>query len=127
LRKGSLGKVYQSGDFIIKQGDEDDSMYVVQEGEVEVLREMGSKEIRLEILGVGDFFGEVPFFERKADSGAVRASVRALKQTRVLTLDKKIVVRRLHEDPSLAIRILQVMSRRIREMENEVARLIVNG
>ena len=55
----------------------------------------------------------------------MRATVQALSQTRVLTVDKKTILRRIHEDPSLAYRILETMSRRVRELETELVRLIV--
>ena len=51
--------------------------------------------------------------------------MQALSQTRVLTVDKKTILRRIHEDPSLAYRILETMSRRVRELETELVRLIV--
>jgi CRP-like cAMP-binding protein len=49
--------------------------------------------------------------------------VRALGDVRVLTIDKKTFLRRVHEDPSLAFRILQKMSYRIRELDTELVRL----
>jgi CRP-like cAMP-binding protein len=41
----------------------------------------------------------------------------------VLTVDKKNFMRRVHEDPSLAFRLVETMSHRIRELGEEVARL----
>ena len=71
------------------------------------------------VLDAGDFFGEMAIVEKKARM----ATVRALGQARVLTVDKKNFLRRIHEDPSLAYRIVQTMSRRIRELGAEVAQL----
>jgi CRP-like cAMP-binding protein len=59
-------------------------------------------------------------FERMPRS----ATVRALGEVRVLTIDKKTFLRQVHEDPSLAFRILQKMSYRIRELDTELFRLI---
>ena len=39
MSKGELGKVYASGEYIIRQGDKGDCMYVVQAGTLEVTRE----------------------------------------------------------------------------------------
>ncbi|MFC1513947.1 Crp/Fnr family transcriptional regulator [candidate division KSB1 bacterium] len=124
----TIGSEYRTGDVIAHQGDEGNCMFVIQEGEVEIIRETENKNIRLIILNKGDFFGDVPFFERKGKSGGfIRATVKALSDVRVLTVDKKTFLRRIHEDPSLAYNILQVMSRRMQEMEDEVTRLIANG
>jgi CRP-like cAMP-binding protein len=119
METGALGKTYQDGEIIIRQGDDGSCMFVIQEGEVEVLRESGDREIRLAVLKSGDFFGEMSIFEREVRA----ATVKAVGQVRVLTVDKKGFLRRIHEDPSLAFRLVQTMSKRIRDLNAEVARL----
>jgi CRP-like cAMP-binding protein len=115
----ALGKVYEDGRVILRQGTVGDCMYVVQEGEVEVFVERDGKEVRLAVRGPGDIVGEMAIFEREVRS----ASVRALGRARVLTLDKKNFMRRVHEDPSLAFNIVQTLSHRLRELSEEIARL----
>jgi len=119
METGALGKVYRDGEIIVRQGDAGDCMYVIQAGQVEVLQEKNDKEVRLAVLGEGDFFGEMALFEHEVRS----ATVRALGEVRVLTIDKRTFLRRIHEDPSLAFRIVQKMSGRIRELNTEVVRL----
>jgi CRP-like cAMP-binding protein len=51
------------------------------------------------------------------------ATVRAKGTARVLTLDKKNFLRRINEDPSLAFRIIETMSRRVRELSTQVVEL----
>ena len=95
-------------------------MYVIQEGQVEVLiRGEEDQDIRLGVRQEGEFIGEMAIFDRDVRS----ATVRALGQARVLTVDKKNFMRRVHEDPSLAFRLVETMSHRIRELSDEVARL----
>jgi CRP-like cAMP-binding protein len=120
---GALGKVYNDRDVIVRQGDEGNCMYVIQAGEVEVVREGDGAEVALAVLGAGDVFGEMALFDREARS----ATVRAKGEARVLTLDKRTFMRRVHEDPSVAFRILQRMSHRIRQLNEEVARLKTGG
>jgi CRP/FNR family transcriptional regulator len=120
MTTGSLGKVYQSGEVIIQQGEVGDCMYVVQEGQVEVILEgEGGQTHRVGVRGEGEFFGEMAIFDRDVRS----ATVRALGEARILTVDKKNFMRRVHEDPSLAFRLVETMSGRIRELDDEVARL----
>jgi len=119
MAKGALGKVYKNAEVIIQQGDKEDCMYVIQEGQVEVVREEVGHEVRLAIIGEGDFFGEMAIFENEVRS----ATVRAMGQTRVLTVDKKNFLRRVHEDPSIAYKLVQSMSHRIREMNTEITRM----
>jgi CRP-like cAMP-binding protein len=94
-------------------------MYVIQEGQVEVVLEGDHQEVQLGVRGEGEFLGEMAIFDRDVRS----ATVRALGRARVLTVDKKNFMRRVHEDPSLAFRLVETMSRRIRELNTEVARL----
>jgi len=69
--------------------------------------------------GEGDIFEEMALFEWENRS----ATVRALGPVRALTVDKMLFLRKVHEDPSVAFRILQKMSYRIRELDAEVLRM----
>ena len=116
---GALGKIYQDGEVIVHQGDDGDCMFVIQEGQVEVVIEENGNEVVLAERGEGDFFGEMAIFDRDVRS----ATVRAKGQVRALTVDKKNFLRRIHKDPSLAFRIVETMSHRVRELCDDVARL----
>jgi CRP-like cAMP-binding protein len=115
---GALGKRYRDGEVIIHQGKTGDSMYVVQGGRVEVVQhsDMGEEQ-HLAFLEAGDFFGEMAVFEKEVRS----ATVRAAGEARVLRIDKKTLLRRIREDPLLAVNLLKTMSHRIRELNTEIA------
>jgi hypothetical protein len=119
INEKHLGKLYRSGEIIVRQGDPGECMYVLQAGQAEVIQEGDGREIRLGIMGEGDFFGEMAIVDREARS----ATVRAFGEVRVLTVDKALFMRRVHEDPSFAFRILQKMSHRIREKDAELTHL----
>ena len=119
MEKGALGKLYHAGEAIMEQGAAGDCMYVVQSGRVEVLRHEGGNDSRLAVLSEGDVFGEMALFEHEKRS----ATVRAVGDAKVLTVDRKSFLRSVHEDPSVAFRILQKMSHRIRELDSELVRL----
>ena len=70
-------------------------------------------------MGEGDIFGEMALLDREPRS----ATVRALGEVRVLTLDKQTFMRSVHEDPSLAFRVLQTMAHRIRTLSAELAQI----
>lgn len=116
--RGALGKVYRDGEVIIRQGNSGDSMYVIQGGRVEVIQQTDQgDEQHLAFLDAGDFFGEMAVFEKELRS----ATVRAAGEARVLKIDKKTLLRRIQEDPLLAVNLLKTMSHRIRELDREVA------
>jgi CRP-like cAMP-binding protein len=117
MGKGALGKLYADGEDIVSQGDIGDCMFVVQSGRVEVLQATSAGEQHLAFLETGDFFGEMAVFEREKRSATVRASGEA----RVLKVDKKTLLRRIKEDPLLAVSLLQTMSHRIRDLNAGLA------
>jgi CRP/FNR family cyclic AMP-dependent transcriptional regulator len=119
MSQGALGRVYEAGEIVFRQGEIGDCLFVVQAGEVEVVAERDGVETRLSTVGKDQLLGEMAVFERQARS----ATVRAIGQARLLTIDKKNFLRRINEDPSLAFRIVETMSRRIRNLSDEVVEL----
>lgn len=119
MRRGALGSTYADGDVIVAQGDVGNCMYVIQSGTVEVVQAANGREQRLAVLEAGDFFGEMAIFEKQVRS----TTVRALGEAKVMTVDKKTLLRRIREDPLLAVNLLQTMSKRVRDLNAEVARL----
>ncbi len=115
----SIGREFRAGETIIRQGDVGDTMFVIQEGQVEVVQREGGTEIVLGVLGSGDFFGEMAIFEKEVRS----ATVRARGDVRVLTVDRKTLLRRISADPSLALRMLEKMSSRLRALNIPYARM----
>lgn len=114
---GALGKIYRNGEVIIRQGEMGNSMYVIQDGYVEIVKEINERNVQLAVLGKDDFFGEMAIFEKEVRM----ATVRALGTVRILTIDSKNLLRRISEDPSLAYRLVQVMSNRVRKLDDTYA------
>ncbi len=117
MDEGVLGREYADGEVICRQGERGDQMYVIQAGRVTVWREDGIGEVVIGEMKSGDIFGEMALIDRQPRSATVRAEGRV----RVLTLDKRAFMRQVHEDPSLAYRILGLMSSRIRRLNEELA------
>ena len=115
----SLGKWYKDRECIVRQGEQGTCMYVVQQGELEVIDERHGREVRLGLMRPGDIFGEMALFEKEARS----ATVRALGEAQVLTVDKRTLLRRINEDPLVALNLMEILCRRIRTMSAEHAEL----
>jgi CRP/FNR family cyclic AMP-dependent transcriptional regulator len=116
---GAFGRIYDGGDYVFRQGEEGDKMYVIQEGSVEVVLEKDGAELQLAVLGPGEFFGEMAIFEKEVRM----AGARAVGKARILTVDRKNFLMRIHEDPSLAFQIIHSMSRKIRDLGEELLEL----
>lgn len=117
--RGELGRVYQPGDILIRQGEMSDEMFVIQEGQVALVQEQGGQEVFLGVRGAGEFLGVSAIFEKQEQT----ATVRALTLVRLLTVDKENFMKRVHQDPAMAYRLFQHMSRRVRELNQQVKAL----
>lgn len=114
---GALGKIYQPGDVLIRQGEVSEGLLVILEGQVALMREQRGQEMFLGVRSAGEVLGETAVLEKETQM----ATVVAVSPVRVLTVDRENFMRRINEDPSLANRLFQLMSRRIRELNQEVA------
>ena len=111
-----LGRLYKDGEIIIKQGTTGDCLYVIQKGRVEVIKEQGGAEIKVAELGETEFFGEMGLFEKDVRS----CTIKALGEATVMTIDKKNFYQSIHKDSSLAYRLLEKMSNRLREADKKI-------
>ncbi len=116
MKDKMLGHLYKDGEIIIKQGTTGKCLYVIQEGKVEVINEQGDSEIKVAELGETEFFGEMGLFEKDVRS----CTVRALGDARILTIDKRNFYQSIHKDSSLAYRLLEKMSNRLREANKKI-------
>jgi CRP/FNR family cyclic AMP-dependent transcriptional regulator len=116
MSKIKLGRLYRNDEVIIKQGDQGDCLYVVQEGKVGVYDESGELEIKIAELGETEFFGEMGLFEKDVRS----CTVRAIGEAKVMTIDKRNFYKTIQKDPSLAYRLLEKMSNRLRETNKKL-------
>jgi len=119
LSNGSLGRDYAGGEYIIRQGEVGENMYVIQKGEVEVIVDRDGTSTVVATLGQDEIIGEMALFDRELRS----ASVRAKGTVRALTVDRKNLFARISENPTLAFRLVRTLCLRIRSMDEELTRL----
>lgn len=115
--EGLLGRIYKDGEVIVKEGTQSRTMYVIQSGNVKVVKSEGETETTLAMLGEGDIFGEMSLFDAKPRS----ATVKAMGEARVLAIDHENFLKRIKMDPSLAFRTIKQMSQRIRDLNSRLS------
>lgn len=119
MREGELGKTYNDGEVIFKEGEKGEVMYVIQAGKVRIKRDSTSGELTLGVLETGEIFGEMALFDRLPRS----ATVVALGGARILSVDRKKLFPTISRDPTLLFKILETMSQRIRKLDDEIGKL----
>jgi CRP/FNR family cyclic AMP-dependent transcriptional regulator len=115
MQSGMLGRWFKDGQVICRQGELGDYLYIIEQGQVELMRRDGSVEFCLRVLEAGDIWGEDGLLER---DHVRTATARAIGDVCVLTIEKRMFLDRIHEDPSYVLKIMRKMSRRIRELED---------
>lgn len=104
---------YRKGEVIIREGERDGRVFVLIEGEVEVVIGLGTpKEKILSRFGPDSCFGEMAVL----DNYVRTASVVATRDTQALSLDQLNLREEIFKNPSIAIELIQSLSRRLREM-----------
>jgi transcriptional regulator with GAF, ATPase, and Fis domain len=119
MNEGELGKVYSDGEIIFKEGDVGEGMYVIQSGKINITKKATSGELVIATLQSGEIFGEMALFDRLPRS----ATAKALGDARVLSIDKKKLFSTISKDPTLAFKILESMSQKIRRLNEEFMKL----
>ena len=97
---------YVAGDTIFSAGDDGHMMYVIQDGEVEVL--VGDQVI--DSVGPGGVFGEMALIDRSPRS----ATVRAKTDCRVVPIDESKFMNHVHRTPFFALQVMRIMNERLR-------------
>jgi len=92
---------------IVKQGDPDDGMYLVLDGELRVRLMISGKETILATLGPGECFGEIALL----DQGPRAADVVANKDSILLKISSEAFEKLRREAPELSAPILFAISK----------------
>src|SRR5687768_261341 len=111
---------FSQGERIFSQGDLGTEMFIVQEGEVEIIKHIGSESHTLSRLEKGDFFGEMALLEalpRTADAVA-------LTDVRVVAINGSRFDEMLRKNPEVAVRIIRKYSKRLREANTLLEKLV---
>lgn len=103
------------GSYVFREGESGEEMYILQEGQVEIVKRYGPEEKRLALLEAGDFFGEMSMLESRPRS----ASARVVADARVLAVDPSTFDQMLREYPEVAVRMLRALGQRLRRYEDE--------
>lgn len=70
-------ETFQDGQVIFAEGSNGDWIYVVEEGEVEISKEVDGRKIVIEILKSGDIFGEMAYIDKTPRSATATAKGKA--------------------------------------------------
>jgi hypothetical protein len=103
-----------TGDYVFREGEPSREMYIIQQGQVELVKTYAGEERPVTSLEVGDFFGEWSLLEEEPRE----VSARGVTPYRLLRIDQSAFDQIVREDPEIAIRMLRKLARRLRERQS---------
>jgi CRP/FNR family cyclic AMP-dependent transcriptional regulator len=113
----AVPRTFQRGEVIFQEGSQGDVLYVIRSGRVLIKREhTGGRTIALAEMGAGDMFGELAVFDKEVRS----ATVECIEPTKAVALTSGDVSRVLTRNPEIAVKVIQALSRRLREANSRI-------
>ena len=120
IKKIAVEKHFNKGEIIVSEGDEGEGFFVIAEGRVKVFKvSTEGKEQILHIFGPGQPFGEVPVFTGQR----FPANAQAIDKARVLFFPRASFVNLISANPSLALNMLAIMSKKLRQFAVQIENL----
>jgi CRP/FNR family transcriptional regulator len=113
----AIDQIFRRGQTIFLEGDDGNGFYVVITGKVKIFKVApDGKEQILHIFGPGEPFAEVAVFAGQR----FPANAEALEESRLFFFPRAAILELIRENPSLALNMLAVLSRRLRQLASLV-------
>jgi signal transduction histidine kinase len=103
----------RAGDTLIEEGGPGDGLYIIVDGEFEIAKRSGQHDIVITQRTPGEVIGEMALLDRAPRS----ATVRALRDSRLLKIHRDAFDQLLSTSPSAALAILHTVTARLRQNE----------
>jgi CRP/FNR family transcriptional regulator len=120
IREIAVEKQFNKGQTIFSEGDQTKGFFVVVEGRVKIYKVSSEgKEQILHIFETGQSFGEVTVFTGQQ----LPANAQALAKTRLLFFPRRAFIDLISANPSLALNLLAIMSKKLRQFAAQIENL----
>ncbi len=116
----AVTRSYAKNTVIINEGDESDSLFLINTGRVKVyLADEEGKEVIINTLGPGDYFGELALIDEAPRS----ASVMTIEDAKLSIVSKRDFEGCLARYPEIALRVIKGLTKRLRHLTENVKSL----
>ena len=116
LGRAVVERSYKKGETIVKEGEQAVAVFIISSGRVEVSGTRGKKTQKINDLGAGEVFGEMALI----DGMPRTATVKSVEDTTCLVLSRWDFVAELRTNPHIAVAMLPILSRRLREADERL-------
>jgi CRP/FNR family transcriptional regulator len=120
IQEIAVEKQFNKGQTIFSEGDQTKGFFVVVEGRVKIYKVSSEgKEQILHIFETGQSFGEVTVFTGQQ----LPANAQTLAKTRLLFFPRRAFIDLISANPSLALNLLAIMSKKLRQFAAQIENL----
>ena len=120
IREIAVEKQFSKGQTIFSEGDQTKGFFVVVDGRVKIYKVSSEgKEQILHIFETGQSFGEVTVFTGQQ----LPANAQTLAKTRLLLFPRRVFIDLISANPSLALNLLAIMSKKLRQFAAQIENL----
>ncbi|MCL5781361.1 MAG: Crp/Fnr family transcriptional regulator [Firmicutes bacterium] len=118
-----LERSYQKGRFIFMEGEPGEALYILKSGLIKLTKRLeDGREHILHFVNPGEVFAEVVLF----DGGDYPATAEVQENSVVGVLRNQDIERLISQNPSMALGMLHIMSRRLRTAQEKVMNLALH-
>jgi len=114
-------KAYAPGEAVFSEGDPGKGLFIVLDGEIEVVRDAGQGPQRIVTFSPGTAFGELALIDDRPRS----AHVIAMEDSHLLVLRREDFRKRVDSSPAVAWSLLTELSRRLRRADEKIGGLVL--
>lgn len=107
---------FEAGETIFKEGEHGDSMYIIAEGQVQIVKDSSKEPVVLATLQPGSFFGEMAIVNQTERT----ATAVAATGTKLMPVRSEELVTMLHQKPELGAKMIHTLVRRLIYTSNQV-------
>jgi len=115
IANAAVEQSYAPGQDIVRQGDTGVGAFILKQGRVEAVQDRAGHQHKLAELKTGDVFGEMALLDEFPRS----ATVRAVEPTVCLGIQRWHFRGILESHPQIALALLPVLTKRLRNAERE--------
>ncbi|HHH30050.1 MAG TPA: Crp/Fnr family transcriptional regulator [Polyangiaceae bacterium] len=117
LARMAVRKTYRTREIVLRKGDPAMQIYVIAKGRLKAITAGAEgRQAALSIMGPGEVFGEVAVLDGEPRS----ATITALEPCELIIVNRNEFFYFLERNPSAALRLLQVLARRLRRLSERV-------
>jgi CRP-like cAMP-binding protein len=114
------GITKKKGEFLFKEGDKAVHLYMIHSGKVQISKKIGKTNEEIQILGEGEFVGEMALI----NSALRSATAIALEDCELISMDRESFENCVRDNHKFSLSVIELLSDRLRETNELLTDLI---